>query len=72
MAKQSINVQDGFLYQALKSGDGLAIELVTGRWLEGKLTRFDRFAVILQCQGKESLVYKHAIASIAPLSGGEG
>jgi RNA chaperone Hfq len=33
--------------------------------LVGKLKRFDRFAVVIESQGKETLVYKHAIAQIA-------
>ena len=37
----------------------------TGRTLVGKLKRFDRFAVVIESQGKEILVYKHAIAQIA-------
>ena len=40
-------------------------ELVTGRHLLGRLKRFDRFAVVLESEGKEILIYKHAIATIA-------
>ena len=47
MAKPSINIQDGFLFQSLRSGTTIAVQLTTGERLEGKLKRFDRFAIIL-------------------------
>jgi len=65
MSKHNINIQDGFLFQNLKEAKELTIELTTGRTLIGKLKRFDRFAVVIESQGKETLVYKHAIAQIA-------
>ena len=65
MSKHNINIQDGFLFQNLKEAKELTIELTTGRTLVGKLKRFDRFAVVIESQGKETLVYKHAIAQIA-------
>lgn len=65
MTKHSINIQDGFLFQSLKVAQPMSVELVTGRHLEGRLKRFDRFALVLEAAGKEVLVYKHAIATIA-------
>jgi len=65
MAKHTINIQDGFLFQNLKEATELAIELTTGQRLIGKLKRFDRFAVVVESEGREILVYKHAIAQIA-------
>jgi host factor-I protein len=65
MPKHNINIQDGFLFQNLKEATPLTIELTTGRTLEGKLKRFDRFAVVVEAGGREILVYKHAIAQIA-------
>jgi host factor-I protein len=69
MTKHSINIQDGFLFQNLKGAQVLAVELVTGRALEGRLKRFDRFALVLEAEGREVLVYKHAIATIAARPG---
>ena len=46
MNKPSINIQDGFLFQSLKDGRPMSIELVTGKHLKGKIRRFDRFAVV--------------------------
>ena len=65
MTKHNINIQDGYLFQSLKEGQIMALELVTGRQLLGRLKRFDRFAVVIETEGKEILIYKHAIATIA-------
>jgi host factor-I protein len=65
MTKHNINIQDGYLFQSLKEGQIMFLELVTGRHLLGRLKRFDRFAVVLEAEGKEILIYKHAIATIA-------
>lgn len=64
MSKQAINIQDGFLFQNLKAGSEMCVELVTGRKIEGRLKRFDRFALLLESQGQEILVYKHAVATV--------
>ncbi len=64
MGKHNINIQDGFLFQNLKEGQTMYVELVTGKSLVGKLKRFDRFAVVIEAEGKEILVYKHAISTI--------
>ena len=54
MAKHNINIQDGYLFQSLKEGQTMYLELVTGRHLLGRLKRFDRFAVVLESEGRES------------------
>lgn len=63
--KPAINIQDGFLFQSLKDGVPMSVELTTGRRFDGRIRRFDRFAVVLEVDGRETLVYKHAIASLA-------
>jgi host factor-I protein len=65
MPKHNINIQDGYLFQSLKEGQTMSLELITGRQLLGRMRRFDRFAVVLESEGKEILIYKHAIATIA-------
>jgi len=64
MTKPTINIQDGFLFQNLKAASMLDVGLMTGNTLQGRLRRFDRFAIVLEQAGKEVLVYKHAIATI--------
>lgn len=63
--KHNINIQDGFLFQNLKVAQTVTVELITGRQLQGRLKRFDRFALVMEMEGREVLVYKHAIATIA-------
>jgi host factor-I protein len=65
MPKHNINIQDGFLFQSLKESRPMHVELVTGQSLSGRIRRFDRFAVVLDINGAEVLVYKHAITTIA-------
>jgi host factor-I protein len=66
VTKHPINIQDGFLFQSLKEGKPMEVELMTGRRLQGRLKRFDRFAVVLESAGQEILVYKHAISTVSP------
>lgn len=71
MGKPSINIQDGFLFHSLRSGAPLSVQLTTGEKLEGRLRRFDRFAIILEFAGREHLIYKHGIVSIEGPAEGE-
>jgi host factor-I protein len=68
MTKPNINIQDGFLFQNLKAASTLDVGLTTGKALNGRLRRFDRFAIVLEMDGREVLVYKHAIATIEEAS----
>ncbi len=64
MPKANINIQDGFLFQKLKAGEQIAVQLVTGDRMEGLLKSFDRFALVLERDEQEILVYKHGIVAI--------
>lgn len=64
MTKQEINVQDSFLFQCLKNKSFVRLELLTGGTITGRLKRFDRFALLLDRDAEEILVYKHAIATL--------
>lgn len=70
MGKPSINIQDGFLFQHLKAATRMKVLMVNGNELVGVLRRFDRFAVVLDADGGEILIYKHAIATLEEASGG--
>ena len=67
----NINIQDPFFYQLRKDGRMVHVYLVSGKRLTGVLRRFDRFAIVIDNQDQEQLVYKHAIASISPVAVGE-
>jgi host factor-I protein len=68
-ASSTINIQDPFFYQLRKDARTVHVYLVSGKRLTGILRRFDRYAIILENDGQEQLVYKHAIASISPAGG---
>lgn len=66
MTKPSINLQDSFLNQMRKENIPVTIFLVNGYQLKGVLRGFDNFTLILESDGKQQLVYKHAISTVAP------
>lgn len=66
MNKQQINLQDSFLNQVRKENIPVAIFLVNGFQLRGNVKGFDNFTVILEIEGKQQMIYKHAISTISP------
>ena len=60
------NLQDAFLNSVRKSKMPLTIFLVNGVKLQGIVTWFDNFCVLLRRDGQVQLVYKHAISTIMP------
>lgn len=66
MNKQSNNLQDIFLNNARKNKILVSIYLVNGFQLKGIVKGFDNFTIILDCEGKQMLVYKHSITTITP------
>ncbi|HHY40669.1 MAG TPA: RNA chaperone Hfq [Syntrophaceticus sp.] len=66
MSKVQINLQDYFLNQVRKEGIPITVFLVNGFQLKGNLRGFDNFTVILESEGKQQMVYKHAISTIVP------
>ena len=58
------NVQDAFLNVVRRDQQKVSLRLMDGTELEARVKGFDRFAVILDQDGADSLVFKHAIASI--------
>lgn len=65
MNKQ-INLQDTFLNQARKDRIPVTIFLMNGYQFKGIVKGFDNYIVILECDGKQQLVFKHAISTIVP------
>jgi host factor-I protein len=60
------NLQDTFLNHVRKNKTSLTIFLVNGVKLQGVITWFDNFCVLLRRDGHSQLVYKHAISTIMP------
>lgn len=68
MNKQTNNLQDIFLNNARKNKTSVSIYLTNGFLIKGYVKGFDNFTVILDSDGKQMLVYKHAITTITPAS----
>ena len=66
MAEKTHNLQDTFLNHVRKAKIPLTIFLVNGVKLQGVVTRFDNFCLLLRRDGHSQLVYKHAISTIMP------
>ncbi len=61
------NLQDTFLNTVRKSKTPLTIFLVNGVKLQGVVSWFDNFCVLLRRDGQSQLVYKHAISTVMPM-----
>ncbi|MBI4887449.1 MAG: RNA chaperone Hfq [Acidobacteria bacterium] len=59
------NIQDAFLNYARRERLAVSVHLMDGRRFEARIKNFDRFAVIVEVDGADHLLFKHAIASIA-------
>lgn len=66
MADKSNNLQDIFLNQVRKGKTPVTVFLVNGVKLQGVITWFDNFCVLLRRDGHSQLVYKHAISTVMP------
>lgn len=64
--KQGINIQDSFLNVARKENIPVTIFLMNGFQLRGLIRGFDNFTIILESEGKQQMVYKHAISTFVP------
>ena len=63
---KGLNLQDAFLNQARKDKIPVTIFLTNGYQFKGMVKGFDSYIVILDCDGKQNLFFKHAISTIIP------
>ncbi|MCA8889288.1 MAG: RNA chaperone Hfq [Parvularculaceae bacterium] len=66
MSEKKQNLQDVFLNHVRKEKVPVTIFLVNGVKLQGVVTWFDNFCVLLKREGQVQLVYKHAISTVMP------
>lgn len=66
MNRPQTSLQDLFLNQLRRQGMPVTLYLVNGFQLRGTIKAFDNFTVALDSEGKQMLVYKHAISTITP------
>ena len=59
------NIQDAFLNLARRDRLPVTIHLMDGRQFDTRIMNFDKFALIIEVDGSDQLVFKHAIATIA-------
>lgn len=66
-----MNIQDSFLNQARRERITLDVHLIDGSELNGKISAFDNFTIILlnDDSDEQFLVYKHAVATVKPSGG---
>ena len=60
------NLQEIFLLRARRDRVPVTMFLMNGFQMRGVITGFDAFAVVLESEGRQQMIYKHAISTIAP------
>ena len=63
-SKPAQNIQDSFLNTARKERLSITIYLLSGVKLTGRIRSFDKYSVVLEANGQEQLIFKHAISTI--------
>lgn len=64
--KTTMNLQDVFLNRVRKENIVITIFLLNGYQLKGQVKGFDNYTIVLDSDGKQNLIYKHAISTIVP------
>ena len=63
----AINLQDAILKEVKRDKVPVTLFLMNGFQLRGIITGFDSFVVVLVTAGKQQMIYKHAISTLAPM-----
>ena len=61
-----LNLQDAILNEVVRDKVPLTLFLMNGFQLRGTITGYDSFVVVLVSDGKQQMIYKHAISTLAP------
>ena len=67
MMQKNSNLQDVYLTNVSKNRLNVTMFLMNGYQLRGVITGFDAFTVVLNSDGRQQVIYKHAISTIAPV-----
>ncbi len=62
------NLQDRYLNQMRKNSTPATVYLTNGFQLKGVIIAFDSYTVLMEVEGKQMLLFKHAISTIAPIN----
>jgi host factor-I protein len=64
---ETINLQEAILREVRKDKVPVTLFLINGFQLRGIVTGYDSFVVVLVSEGKQQMIYKHAISTLAPM-----
>ena len=64
---EAINYQDAILSEVCRERIPVTLFLMNGFQLRGTITGYDTFVVVLVSDGKQQMIYKHAISTLAPI-----
>ena len=64
---ETVNLQDAILKEVRRDKVPVTLFLMNGFQLRGVITGFDSFVVVLVSDGKQQMIYKHAISTLAPM-----
>ncbi len=64
---KSNEIQDLYLSRVRRAQEPVTLFLMNGFQMRGRITGFDPFVVVLDSDGKQQVIYKHAISTIAPI-----
>lgn len=65
--QKTTELQDLFLTRVRQAQEPVTLFLMNGFQMRGKITGFDSFIVVLDTEGKQQVIYKHAISTIVPV-----
>lgn len=63
---KNINLQDAVLNYVRKEKAFVSIYLTSGLHFKGNVIGFDNFVIILDCDGRQQMIYKHAVSTVVP------
>lgn len=66
IVRNEINLQDRMLSALRQQGQTITLFLTNGFQMRGVLRGFDNFVIILETDGKQQMIYKHAISTLIP------
>lgn len=67
MNKQQANIQDTFLNHVRKEKIPVIVYLVNGFQIRGQVRAFDNFTIVVEAEGKQQMIYKHAVSTFIPI-----
>ena len=64
--RNEINLQDRMLSALRQQAQNITVFLTNGFQMRGVITGFDQFVILLQSDGRQQMIYKHAVSTMTP------